>query len=123
MNREVKNTREFVYNNIKLDETRNFVKNTLQEYERIYGSKCYRNVNVKCVAKSSDKVENETKNIKIERYNIIGEVDKIMQSSKGMCKFVRIISLKIIVEGIIYENVIFLYLKYENIAILWKKFS
>ena len=44
-----------------------------------------------------------------------------MQSSQGMCKFIRLIELKIIIEGEIYDNVINIYLKSENIPILWKK--
>ena len=35
--------------------------------------------------------KNETKNIMIECYNIIGGVNEILQSSKGMSKFIRLI--------------------------------
>ena len=45
-----------------------------------------------------------------------------MQSSKGMYKFIRIIQLKIIIKGKIYENLTDIYLRCENFPILWKKF-
>ena len=44
-----------------------------------------------------------------------------MQSSKGICKFIRIIQLKIIVEGKVYKNLTDIYLRSENIPILWRK--
>ena len=45
-----------------------------------------------------------------------------MQSSKGVCKFIRLIDLKIIIVGEIYDNVINIYLKSEIIPSLWKFF-
>ena len=98
------NTSEYVYNNIELKETRNIVENTLLEYEQKYGANYHRSVKVKYVAKFLDKIKNETKNITIERYNIIIELNKIMQSSKGMNKMIRIIDLKIIIKGRIYKD-------------------
>ena len=68
-----------------------------------------------------DKIKNETKHITIESYNIIGELNKIMQSSKDMINLIRIIELKIIIKGRIYENVIDNYLKSGCIPILWKR--
>ena len=44
-----------------------------------------------------------------------------MQSSKSICKFNRIIQLKIIIEGKIYKNLTDIYLRCENIPILWRK--
>ena len=35
----------------------------------------------------------------INSYNIIGELYKIMQSSKGVIKFIRIVQVKIIIKG------------------------
>ena len=52
---------------------------------------------VKCVADFLDKIIKETKNKTIERYNIIRELNKTMQSSNGMIKFIRVIELKIII--------------------------
>ena len=43
-------TSEYVYNNIKLNETRNIVENTLQEYEETYGYYYRRVVEVICFA-------------------------------------------------------------------------
>ena len=44
-----------------------------------------------------------------------------MQSSKGICKFIRIIQLKIIIEGKVYKNLTDIYLRSENIPVLWKR--
>ena len=75
---------EYVYNNIKLNKAHNAVENTLLEYERKYGFNYNRVVKVQCVTRFLDKLTNKTKIIPIESYNIIGKVNKIMQSSKGM---------------------------------------
>ena len=64
-------TCEHVYNNKKLDETRNIVENTLQEYELKYGWNYHRSVQVKCVAIFLDRIKNETKIITIVRCNFI----------------------------------------------------
>ena len=42
-------TSEYVYDNNKLNETRNFVQNTIEEYEKEYGFSLYRDVKVRCV--------------------------------------------------------------------------
>ena len=57
---------EYVYNNIKLDETRKIVEDTLAKYERVYGYHINRIVKVLCLAKFLDKMKNETKIIHIE---------------------------------------------------------
>ena len=121
MNITVIYTTEYVYNNIKLNKTRNIVEKTIEEYQSKYGYNYYRKVNVKCNVNFFDKKENKMKDIMIECYNFIGEVDQIMQTSKGMLKFIRIIELKIIIEGVKNENVLNLHLKSENIPIIWKK--
>ena len=115
-------TSEYVYDNIKLNETRNIVDKTVLEYEPKYGANYHRSVKVTCVAEFLDKIKNETKNVTIERYNNIGELNKIMQSSKGMIKLITIFELKIIIKGRIYKDVLDLYLKSEVIPILWIKF-
>ena len=66
-------------------------------------------------------IENKTKNITIEHMNIIGRVNKIMQSSKRMNKFIRALELTIIIQGRIRRNVVNAYLKCDGIPILWKK--
>ena len=44
-----------------------------------------------------------------------------MQSSKGICKFIRIIQLKIIITGKIYKNFTDMYLRCDNVPIPWEK--
>ena len=56
---------------IKLNETRNIVENTLEEYKQKCGGNYRRSVKVECVATFWDKIKNETKNITINSYNII----------------------------------------------------
>ena len=58
-----------------------------------------KSVKISCVAEFLDKIKNETKRLTIQRYNILGELNKIMESSKGMIKFIRVIELKIIIKG------------------------
>ena len=58
----------------------------------------------------------------IERYNILGRVNKVMQSPKRMYKFIRPIELIIIIEGKLYKNVKNVYLKSDKIPTLWKIF-
>ena len=57
----------------------------------------------------------------IERDNIVGEVNKVMQSSKVVNKFIRALKLTIIIQGRICKNVVNAYIKCDNIPILWKK--
>ena len=105
-----------------MNEIRNIVENTLQKYEQKFGWKFYRRVKVKCVAECLDKIKNETKNITIERYNITGELNKILQSSKAMINFIRIIQVKTIIEGRIYNIIMNIYFKSGNMPIIWRKF-
>ena len=44
-----------------------------------------------------------------------------MQSSKGMCNFIRVIQLRNIIQGRIYKNGLNTYLGCSNIPIIWKK--
>ena len=104
-----------------MDKTRNIVENTILEQERKYGGNYRKFIKVKCVAKLRYKLKNKTENINIERYNVIGDLNKIMQSSKGMIEFIGVFELKIRVKGRIYKDVLYLYLECENIPILWKK--
>ena len=53
----------------------------------------------------------------IERDNIIGQVNKTLQSSKGLCNFIRALELTTIIPGKIYENVVNAYLKSDNVPI------
>ena len=96
-------TSEYVYDNIRLNETRNIIQNTIQEYEEKHGFYLYRDVKVKCISEFYDKIKNERKIIIIDRYNIIGELNKIMQKSKGKIKLIKIIEVKILIKGRIHK--------------------
>ena len=87
-------TSEYVYDNITLNETRNLFQNTIEEYDKEYGFNKNRVVKVKCVGEFYDKILNETKIVNIDRYNIIGELNKIMQKSRGEIKLIKIIEKK-----------------------------
>ena len=43
------NTSEYIYDNIELNETRNILQKTVEEYEKEYGLDLYRVVKVRCV--------------------------------------------------------------------------
>ena len=83
------NTSEYIYINIKLNETRNIVENTILEYEQKYGAVYLKSVKVECVAEFLDEIKNEIKILIIRRYNIIEELNKILQSSNGIIDFIR----------------------------------
>ena len=114
-------TSEYVYNNIKLNETHNLIENTIDEYDEEYGFNNNRVVKVKCIAEFYEKIINETKIIIIDRYNIIGELNKIMQKSRGEIKLIKIIEVKIIIEGRNEKNVMDKYFKSECMPVLWRK--
>ena len=105
-----------------MNEARNFIENTLLEYKGKYGLIYNRFLKTNRVTNFLDKLTNEIKIIPIESYIIIGKAHKIMQSSNGICKFIRIFHLKSLIEGKISENLTDFYLRCENIPILWKKF-
>ena len=84
---------EYDYNIIKVDETRNIIQSTEEDCRRKYHADCFAK-EFKCVVELLDKVDNEIEIITIDCENIIGKVNKVMQSSKGMIKFVWIIELK-----------------------------
>ena len=48
-------TSEYVYDNIKLTDTRNIVQNTIEEFEKEYGFDLYRDVKVRCFVEFYDK--------------------------------------------------------------------
>ena len=114
-------TSDCVYNTFEMNETPNFVENTLLEYERKNGANFFRSVKIKCLAKFLAK-KTETKNFTIELFNIIGGVNKVMQSSRGMCKFNRLFELKIILQGRLYKSDVNAFLKRDNVPISWKKY-
>ena len=115
-------TSEYVYDNIKLNETCNIVQKPIEEYEKEYGFDLYRDVKVRCVGEFYDKIINETKIIIFDRYNFIGELNKFVQKSRGEIKLVKIIEIKIIIESRIYKNITDVYFKSWCKPIIWKKF-
>ena len=54
-------TSEYVYTNIKLNETRNIIENTLEEYKQKCGGNYRRSVKVECVATFWDKIKKRNK--------------------------------------------------------------
>ena len=104
-------TSEYIYDNIKLNETRNIVQDTIDEHEEEYGFTVHREEKVRCVAQFYDKINNETKTIIINRFNIIGELNKIMQKSRGEIKLIKIFEVKIIIKGRINKNIMDMYFK------------
>ena len=80
----------------------------------------YRVVKVKCAGEFYDK-KNETEIIIIDRYNIIGELKKIMQKPRGEIKLIKIMEVKIIIETRINKNIMDMYFKSGCMPILWKK--
>ena len=114
-------TNENVYDNIKLNETRNILQDTIEEYEKEYGFNLYREVKVRCVAKFYDGIINESKNVFVDHCNINGELNKIMQKSRGKIKLIKIIEVKIFIKGRIHKNTKDMYFKSWCMPILWKK--
>ena len=112
-------TGEYIYDNIKLNKTCNILQNTIEEYEKEYGFNLYRDVKVRCVAEIDDKRINELKIIIIDRYNIIVELIKIMQKSRGEIKLIKIFEVIIIIECRIYINIVDMYFKTECMPKLW----
>ena len=96
------------------------IKNTHHKYTRKYGCIYITEVNITCNVKCFDKTENKTKIFMIDRENVIGIVNKIMQSSEGMVEFIRVLELTIRIQERIQKNV-HANLKCDNIPILWKK--
>ena len=86
-------TTEYVYDKVKLNETRKFLQNTMEEYEKEYGFNINRDVKVRCICEFYDKIKNEPKIIIIDRYNIIGQLNKIMQKSRVEIKLTKIIEV------------------------------
>ena len=121
MNKTIKNTSEYVHNIIKFVETCKIVENTLQEYEQKNGGNYRKIVKVICFAEVLDKVKDQTKNNTIESYNIIGELNRVMQSSERVYKLIKINEKRFKINGVIYKNVSDLHSKSENIPILWNE--
>ena len=105
-----------------MNETRNILQNSIEEYEKTYGNNYNGNVKVECFAKFYDEIKNERKVIIIDRYNIFGEINKIMEKSRGETKLIKIIEVKIIIEDRNNKNIMDMYFKSGCMPILWKNF-
>ena len=112
---------EYIYDNIKLNEARNIAQNIKEVYEEQYGFELYIDVKVRCVGEFYDRITNETEIVIINRNKISGELNKIMQKSRGEVKFIKIIEVKIIIECRIYKNKKDMYFKSECMPVLWRK--
>ena len=106
--------------NPKSNQINDIIENTQLEYYQKEGYYYYRKVNVKCNVNFFDKIENKTKKDMLKHVNI-GEVNEIIQSSKGIIKFIRALELTIRTQGRIHKIVENVYLRFDNIPILWKK--
>ena len=104
-----------------MNETRNILQNIIEEYEKENGFELYRVVKVNFVGEFYDKIKRETKIIIIDRHNIIGELYKIMQESRGEIELIKIFEVKLIIEGRINKNIMDMYFKSGCMATLWKK--
>ena len=80
-----------------MNEPNIIIEDATLEYERIYGVDCSKSIKIRCIPEILDEKNNEIKIIIIKSY-IIEELDKIIQSSKGMYFLVRIDKLKIIIK-------------------------
>ena len=98
-------TSEYVYDNIELNKTRNFLHNNIEEYQKEYGFSNNRVVKVKYNAEFYDKIKNERKIFTIDRYNMIGELNQIMQKSREEIKPNKILEVKIIIQGRLNKNI------------------
>ena len=114
-------TSDYVFDNIRLNETRKIIQNTIDEYEEKYGFYLYTDVKVRCVGQFYDKKIYETKNVFINHYNISGELNKMLRKSRGEIKIIKKIEVKIILEGRINKNILDLYFKSGCMPILWKE--
>ena len=112
---------ECICNNIKLSQTCNIVGNTPNEYEEKYGYNYHRVVEVMCLSEFFYNLKNGTKNIIINSYNIIGELNKIKQSSRRMIKLIKVIQVKNIIKGKINNIILDIYFKSGCMTILWRK--
>ena len=112
---------EFVFLKPKLNEINNIIKNTQLECNQKYGYNYYAKVDVKCNIKVFHKIKKKTKIFMIECENVVGKVNEIMQSSKGMTKFIRALELTIRIQGKFRKNIVNVFLKCDGIPILWKK--
>ena len=91
-------TSEYVYYNNNLNETSDIVENSLLEHEQKHGANYHRSIEVTCVAEILDKVKSEMKIIITKRYNLIEELNKIIQSSNGMIELIRIDKIRNIIK-------------------------
>ena len=56
----------------------------------------------------------------IEHENIIGKVNKRLQSSKGMIKLIRVLELTIRKQGKNHKKIVIAYLECDGFPIIWK---
>ena len=105
-----------------MNEIRNIIQDTLGKYSEEFGFSIHREEKVKCIAQFYDKINKETKIIIINRFNIVAELNRIMQKSRGLVKLVGVIELTVVIEGRINKNIMNMYFKSGCMPVLWKKF-
>ena len=104
-------TSEYIFNNLKLEETNEIIKNTLLKHDERYGYICNKKVKVKCNTKFFDKIKNDTKKIAFKCCNVFGAINKVMHSSTGFIKLTGPIKLMIILERKMNKTIINTYLR------------
>ena len=114
-------TSEYVFNNPKLDELTDFIKNTRLENDKKYGDNYCRKIEVRCNVKFFDKIKNKAENVTIKHCHVHYGKNKTIIASQGRYEIIKPNKLIILIEGSIYKNVINTYMKCNNIPILWRK--
>ena len=90
-------TSDYLFINPKINEIKDIIKNTRLEYDRKYGDKCCRKIEVRCNNKFFDKTKNKTTNITIKHYRLHG-INKTMVASEGRYELIRPNKLLILIE-------------------------
>ena len=109
-------TREYIYKNPELFEINDIIQDARRESEQKYGGDFSEGIKIKFIANFLHKINNKTKKITTKKLN------KSIIASHKSYEIIKINKLSIIIEGKINKNVKNIYMKCNNILLLWKKF-
>ena len=115
-------TNEHVFNNPKLGELADIIKDTRLEFVKNYGKNYCRRNEVRCNVKCFNRIQNKTKNITIKHYFVHYGKRKTIIASQGSYGIFEPNKLIILLEGIIYKSIIITHMKCNNIPTLGRKF-
>ena len=107
--------------NPKLNEITDIINNLRLEHDQNFRDNFCRKIDVKCNINFLDKIKNE-KNTTINDYHVHRGIKKTITASQGRYDLIKQNEMIILIEGIVYKNVINTYMKCNNFPILWKKF-